>query len=192
LASALPNIHLSALRSLRVKDKAMYVAIIFIIPPICLVLAALTDFLEMTIPNRIPVILLFTFLAIAPFSGLGMAEFGWHVAASVAVFAVCFGLFALNVMGGGDAKLLSAAAIWFGFNHSLFEFLAYTGYIGGVLTVMVIAIRANWEMFATIGVKFPKTLMVANKIPYAIAIGAAGLMAYPQSPLMISAMAGIR
>jgi prepilin peptidase CpaA len=170
----------------------MYTSIIFIIPPICLVLAALTDFLEMTIPNRIPVILLATFVAIAPFSGLGLMEIGWHVAAAAAVFSVCFGLFAFNVMGGGDAKLLSAAAIWFGFNNSLFDFLAYTGFLGGVLTIMVIAVRANWEVFATIGVRLPKTLMVANKIPYAIAIGAAGLMAYPQSPLMISAMASIR
>ncbi len=166
----------------------MYAAIIFIIPPVCLVLAALTDFLEMTIPNRIPVILLAAFLVIAPFSGLSLVAFGWHIAAAASVFAVCFGLFAFNVMGGGDAKLLSAAAIWFGFNHSLFEFLAYTGYLGGVLTIMVIALRANWEKFATIGVKLPKTLMVANKIPYAIAIGAAGLMAYPQSPLMIAAV----
>lgn len=167
----------------------MYAAIIFVIPPICFVMAALTDFLEMTIPNRIPVILLSAFLLVAPFSGLTLGEFGWHVAAAGLVFAVCFGLFALNVMGGGDAKLLSAAAIWFGFNHSLFEFLAYTGYLGGVLTIMVMLVRANWAKFATLGVKLPKTLMVANKIPYAIAIGAAGLMAYPQSPLMISIIA---
>ncbi len=167
----------------------MYAAIIFVIPPICFVMAALTDFLEMTIPNRIPVILLSAFFLVAPFSGLTLGEFGWHVAAAGLVFAACFGLFALNVMGGGDAKLLSAAAIWFGFNHSLFEFLAYTGYLGGVLTIMVMLVRANWAKFATLGVKLPKTLMVANKIPYAIAIGAAGLMAYPQSPLMISVIA---
>jgi prepilin peptidase CpaA len=170
----------------------MLTATIFVIPPICLVLAALTDFLEMKIPNRIPLILLAAFVVIAPFSGLTLTEFGWHVAAAAIVFAVCFGLFAINVMGGGDAKLLTGAAIWFGFNHSLFEFLAYTGFLGGVLTVMVIAMRANWEKFAAIGVKLPKTLMVANKIPYAIAIGAAGLMAYPQSPLMIAALSGIR
>ncbi|MDH4441014.1 MAG: prepilin peptidase [Rhizobium sp.] len=170
----------------------MLTAIVFIVPPVCLVLAALTDFLEMTIPNRIPAILLATFLLIAPFSDITAVEFGWHVAAAVSVFAVCFGLFALNVMGGGDAKILSAAAIWFGFNHSLFEFLAYTGYLGGALTVMVMLLRANWDKFATIGVKLPQTLMVANKIPYAIAIGAAGLMAYPQSPLMISAVASLR
>jgi prepilin peptidase CpaA len=167
----------------------MHASIVLIVPPICLVLAALTDFLEMTIPNRIPVILFTTFLVAAPFSDLTLVDFGWHVAAAVSVFAVCFGLFAFNVMGGGDAKLLSAAAIWFGFNHSLFEFLAYTGYLGGVLTVMVMVLRANWETFAMIGVTLPKTLMVANKIPYAIAIGAAGLITYPQSPLMVSVVA---
>ncbi len=32
------------------------------------------------------------------------------------VFLACFALFALNVMGGGDAKLLTASAVWFGFN----------------------------------------------------------------------------
>lgn len=170
----------------------MLVAVVLTIPPICLVLAALTDFLEMTIPNRIPAILSLTFLLIAPFSGITVVEFGWHLVAAVSVFAVCFGLFALNVMGGGDAKLLSATAIWFGFNHSLFEFLAYTGYLGGALTIMIMIMRANWEKFATIGFKLPKTLMTANKIPYAIAIGAAGLMAYPQSPLMLSVVTSLQ
>lgn len=170
----------------------MYIAILFVIPPICLALAALTDFFEMTIPNRIPVILIAAFLLIAPFSGINLMQLGWHMMAAGIVFAVCFALFALNVMGGGDAKLLTAASMWFGFNQSLFEFLAFTGYIGGVLTVAIIVMRANWDMFATIGVKLPQTLMVANKIPYGIAIGAAGLIAYPQSPLVVAAINSIR
>ncbi|EHS52417.1 peptidase A24A prepilin type IV [Rhizobium sp. PDO1-076] len=169
----------------------MYHAIIFLIFPICLILAALTDFLEMTIPNRIPAILLGAFLLIAPFSGLSLVEFGWHLAAAALVFAVCFSLFALNVMGGGDAKLLTAAAIWFGFNTSLFEFLAFTGYFGGALTVIIILLRANWDKVAIIGVKLPQALMTAKKVPYAIAIGAAGLMTYPQSPLVIAAIKGL-
>lgn len=164
----------------------MYASIIFLVPPICLALSALTDFLEMTIPNRIPAILLATFFLIAPFSGLTLVEFGWHLAAAAMVFAVCFGLFAINVMGGGDAKLLTAAAIWFGFNPSLFAFLAYTGYLGGALTVLIILLRANWDKVAIIGVKLPQTLMQAKKVPYGIAIGAAGLMTYPQSPLVLA------
>ncbi|MGL3608795.1 A24 family peptidase [Rhizobium sp. G187] len=169
----------------------MYAATVFLVLPICLALAALTDFLEMTIPNRIPVILLLSFAVIAPFSGLTLIEIGWHLLAALVVFAVCFGLFAMNVMGGGDAKLLTASAVWFGFNTSLFEFLVFTGYFGGVLTVLVLLLRANWAKFATIGIPLPQTLMSAKKVPYAIAIGAAGLISYPQAPLVISTIKGL-
>lgn len=169
----------------------MITAVIFLVPPICLALAALTDFLEMKIPNRIPLILMGSFVLIAPFTGVTVVDFGWHLLAAIIVFAVCFALFAINVMGGGDAKLLSAASLWFGFNISLFEFLGLTGYIGGVLTIAVILMRASWDKFATIGVKLPQTLMVANKIPYGIAIGAAGLIAYPKSPLVLAAIESI-
>lgn len=166
----------------------MYYTIILTVLPFCLVIAALTDFFEMTIPNWISVLLVLCFLLVSPFSGLTMVDLGWHIAAASAVFVACFTLFAFNVMGGGDAKLLTAAALWFGFNHSLLEFLVLTGYFGGMLTIIVLLLRANWDKFATVGVKLPQTLMVAKKIPYAIAIGAAGLMAYPSSPLMVAAI----
>jgi prepilin peptidase CpaA len=170
----------------------MYSAVIFTVLPICLVLAALTDFLEMTIPNRIPALLAAFFLLVAPFSGLSLVEIGWHVVAALIVFITCFALFAFNVMGGGDAKLLTAAALWFGFNASLLEFLVFTGYLGGLLTISVILLRSNWAKLAVVGLSLPKTLMVANKIPYAIAIGAAGLIAYPSSPLVIGLMQSAR
>ncbi|MFN3636085.1 MAG: peptidase, partial [Rhizobium rhizophilum] len=64
----------------------------------------------------------------------------------------------------------------------------FTGYLGGLLTVAVILLRANWDKLATVGMKLPQTLMVANKIPYAIAIGAAGLLTYPNSPLVLAAI----
>ena len=166
----------------------MYSAIVFIVLPACLVLAALTDFLEMTIPNWISLLLIGAFVLIAPFSGLSLVEFGWHLAAALLVFLGCFALFALNVMGGGDAKLLTAATLWFGFNTSLFQFLVYTGYLGGLLTIVVMLLRANWDKLATVGVRLPQTLMVAKKIPYAIAIGGAGLLAYPSSPLVVAAI----
>lgn len=166
----------------------MYQLIVLALLPLCLVIAALTDFLEMTIPNWISVALILAFLVISPFSGLSLIELGWHVAAAGIVFTACFALFAVNVMGGGDAKILTAAALWFGFNHSLFEFLVFTGYLGGLLTIIVLLLRANWDKLATVGVKLPQTLMVAKKIPYGIAIGGAGLMAYPSSPLVIAAI----
>lgn len=166
----------------------MLTSIIVFGPPIFLVLASATDFLEMTIPNWIPALLILVFLLISPFIGLTLVDVAWHLAAALIVFAACFALFAINVMGGGDAKLLTAVALWYGFNASLFQFLAYTGYLGGLLTVMIILLRANWEKLAAVGIKLPQTLMVAKKVPYAIAIGAAGLLTYPNSPLVLAAI----
>lgn len=166
----------------------MYAFVLIFIPPLCLAVAALTDFFEMTIPNWISAVLIVAFILIAPFTGLSLADIGWHFAAALMVFAVCFALFAFNVMGGGDAKLLTAASLWFGFNISLFEFLAFTGYLGGALTILVLLLRANWEKLAVVGIKLPQTLIVAKKVPYAIAIGAAGLLTYPSSPLVLAAI----
>lgn len=156
--------------------------------PILLALASATDFLEMTIPNWIPTLLIVMFFASCPFIELTLAEISWHIAAALVVFAACFALFAINVMGGGDAKLLTAVALWYGFNGSLLHFLVYTGYLGGLLTILIILLRANWDKLATVGIRLPETMMAARKIPYAIAIGAAGLLTYPNSPLVAAAI----
>lgn len=169
----------------------MYQLVVLLLPPVCLAIAALTDFFEMTIPNWISIALIAAFVIIVPFSGLSPMTIAWHFLATLMVFAVCFALFAFNVMGGGDAKLLTAATLWYGFDTSLFEFLAFTGYLGGALTILVLLLRANWDKLATVGIRLPQTLMVAKKIPYAIAIGAAGLMTYPNSPLVLAAIQNI-
>lgn len=166
----------------------MVEAIVFLIFPLCLTLAAFTDFLEMTIPNRIPVVLLGAFAIAAPLAGLGVIDIGFHLLAGLAVFAVCFALFAFNVMGGGDAKLLTAAAVWFGFNLSLVSFLTHVAYIGGALTLLILLLRARSNTMMAIGLPLPGSILHAKKIPYGIAIGIAGLLTYPQSPLVVWAM----
>lgn len=166
----------------------MVEAIVFLIFPLCLTLAAFTDFLEMTIPNRIPVVLLGAFAIAAPLAGLGVTDIGFHLLAGLVVFAVCFALFAFNVMGGGDAKLLTAAAVWFGLNLSLVSFLTYVAYIGGALTLLILLLRARSNTMMAIGLPLPGSILHAKKIPYGIAIGIAGLLTYPQSPLVLWAM----
>ena len=39
-------------------------------------------------------------------------------------------------MGGGDAKLLTAVALWFGLTMQLFNFLVYVALFGGLLIVV--------------------------------------------------------
>jgi prepilin peptidase CpaA len=112
-----------------------------------------------------------------------------HFGGAAIVFCVCFALFALNIMGGGDAKLLSAAALWFGFNESLLEFAIYVSIMGGLMTVLIVSLRSRVDLITAIGLRVPSSLLVAKKVPYGLAIGVGGFIAYPSSPLVEAALA---
>ena len=163
-------------------------AAIFVVFPLCLAFAAVSDFFTMTIPNRVSVILLAAFVLVAPFAGLSLTAIALHLAAGLVVFSVCFALFAFNVMGGGDAKLLTASAVWFGLTFSLIEYLVYVSFIGGVLTLLILSLRSHTNAILASGLPVPEHLMSAKKVPYGVAIGVAAFMAYPTSPLMLAAL----
>ncbi|MCQ1834730.1 prepilin peptidase [Neorhizobium galegae] len=161
---------------------------ILTILPLCLAFAAISDLVNMTIPNRVSAVILASFVVLAPFSGLAWPEIGMSLVAGLAVFGVCFGLFALNVMGGGDAKLLTAAAIWFGFNHSLLVFLVTVGYVGGAVTLVFLLLRSQAGSVMAMGIPLPPSLVNAKKIPYGIAIAIAGFLTFEQAPIHLLAM----
>src|SRR5262249_52418386 len=52
------------------------------------------------------------------------------LAAGCVVLVAAFSLFARGVIGGGDAKLAAATALWLGFDH-LLPYLLYASLIGG-------------------------------------------------------------
>lgn len=167
-------------------------AAIFVIFPLCLAFAAFSDLFTMTIPNRISVILLGAFAIIAPLIGLSAPVIGTHLVAGLIVFATCFTLFAFGIMGGGDAKLLTASAVWFGLNNSLMEFLIYVSIFGGLLTLVVLMLRKQENTILAAGIPVPHLLFTAKKIPYGIAICVGGFLAYPSSPLMLTALSQLR
>lgn len=160
--------------------------------PLGLAIAAVSDLFTMTIPNRISAALFLSFLVLAPLMGLAWPDIGMSLVAGLAVFAGCFALFAANVMGGGDAKLLTVCAIWYGFNHSLLAFLVTVGYVGGAVTLIFLLLRsqANWVM--AIGIPLPASLMTAKKIPYGIAIAVAGFLTFGQAPIYLLAVNSLR
>ena len=167
----------------------MVEASIFVILPLCLAMAAFTDILTMKIPNRVSAALALSFFAVAPFSGMDLVTFGWSVTAAMAVFAGCFALFALNVMGGGDAKILSAAALWYGFNSDLVAFLTLTGLFGGGLALVILFIRANQDILLATPIPIPMHFFKERAgIPYGVAIGAAAFMTFPDSQIFVQAL----
>lgn len=162
----------------------MIQAAIFVIFPLCMALAACTDFLTMTIPNRVSAILIASFLVIAPLAGMNWITIGEHLAAGLAVFAVCFVLFATNTMGGGDAKLLTASAVWFGLNTSLLLFLVAVSFFGGILVFAILFLRSKSDLIVAYRLPVPFVLLQTRKVPYALAIASGGFLAFPESPLM--------
>ncbi|WP_026622427.1 prepilin peptidase CpaA [Ensifer sp. WSM1721] len=167
----------------------MTIAAAFVVFPFCLAFAATSDLLTMTIPNRVSAILLGAFFLTAFFIGLGFGQIALHLAAAFMVFAVCFCLFAANIMGGGDAKLLTACAIWFGLDASLVAFLVYVSISGGLLTLAVLLLRSNENAILAARIPAPRLLLTSQKIPYGVAIALGGFAAYPSSPLMQAAFA---
>ena len=167
-------------------------AIIFAVFPLLLAYAAFSDLLTMMIPNRVSLLLIATFLGLAYLIGLDAGTVGNHLLAMLVTFLFCFGMFAAGVMGGGDAKLLTATALWFGFGQTLLVFLLLTSVIGGVLTLMLL--QARTPAGAYLMARLPLTHNLTNPtigVPYGIAIGGAGLICYPETVIMQWAMANL-
>lgn len=167
----------------------MLEAVVFVVFPFCMVFAALSDMLSMTIANRVSILLLAAFAIVAPLTGMDWASFGWHFAAGGLVLAVTFALFALGGMGGGDAKLLTASAVWLGFDMQLMEYLVYTAFLGGVLTMAILVYRGSALAVYTGHNPFLRNFADGKAgVPYGVALGVGGLLAYPNSPLMVWAL----
>lgn len=168
----------------------MLEALIFVVFPFCMVFAAVSDMLSMTIANRVSLILIATFAMVAPMTGMDWATFGWHFAAAGLVLSVTFSLFALGAMGGGDAKLLAATALWMGFSTELVAYLVNASIIGGLLTLLLILYRGSNLAVLTGNNVFLRHF--ANDkvgIPYGVALGISGLIMYPSTALMQWALA---
>jgi prepilin peptidase CpaA len=170
-------------------EQVMLEALIFVVFPFCMVFAAVSDMLSMTIANRVSVVLVATFAVVAPFTGMDWATYGWHFAAGGLVLVATFGLFALGGMGGGDAKLMSATAVFLGFNIHLLEYLVISAFLGGVITFAILRFRGSaLAVFTSRNMFLRHFADDGVGIPYGIALGLGGLVAYPSSPLVVWAL----
>lgn len=160
----------------------MLQAAIFVVFPFCMVFAAVSDMLSMTIANRVSVLLVVTFAVVTPLTGMEWSTYGMHFAAGALVLLVTFGLFAIGGMGGGDAKLLAATAVWMGLGMELVAYLVYASLLGGLLTVALIFYRNSWA--SALAGNNPFLRHFADRkagIPYGIALGLSGLIVYPDT-----------
>jgi prepilin peptidase CpaA len=159
-------------------------AIRLLLFPALMAFAASSDLFTMTISNKLSLALVAAFFLLVMVTGMGLAAIGMHLAAAALVLIVAFLLFTQGWIGGGDAKLAAAAALWFGFGY-LLDFLVYASLLGGALTLVLIQFRRlplpallarqHWIM---------RLHDKAGGVPYGIALAAAALIVYPKTGWM--------
>jgi prepilin peptidase CpaA len=152
--------------------------------PALMAFAASSDLLTMTIANRVSLVLIGGFAAMALLCGLSGAELFSHISAAGAVLVVAFLCFARGWIGGGDAKLAAATALWLGFGH-LFDYLVYASLAGGALTLLILQFRHLPLPRILVGRDWAERLhRQGGGVPYGIALAAAALAVYPQTQWM--------
>ena len=108
-----------------------------------------------------------------------------HTGAAGIVLLLAFGCFARGWIGGGDAKLAAATALWLGFDH-LLPYFIYASLLGGALTLALLQFRLaplpTWLARA----QWAQRLHGQDAgVPYGIALAAAALAVYPDTPWMV-------
>ncbi|SRR5581483_7973851 len=152
--------------------------------PAAMAFAASSDLLTMTIPNRVSAVMIAGFVLLAVLTGLSLEQAALHAAAGLLVLAITFTLFSFGWIGGGDAKLAAATALWFGFDH-LLEYALFGSLFGGALTLMLLYFRSLPMPSPLIGHAWAERLhQPGGGVPYGIALAAAALVVYPSTPWM--------
>lgn len=152
--------------------------------PALIAFAAASDLFTMTISNRVSLILIAGFFALALLGGMPLADIGAHVGAGLTVLAVAFICFAFGWIGGGDAKIAASVGLWFGFAH-LTDYLVYASLFGGILTLLLLQFR-QWPVpYSFRSQEWLLRLHAKDAgIPYGIALAIGALMIYPETEWM--------
>ena len=150
--------------------------------PLVLIAAMISDARQFRIPNSYSLVL----IAAYPFAAWSSNMSGYAIllslAVGVVVLVIGIGLFAINLFGGGDVKLFAAASVWTG-SEGLYGLLIYTALLGGLLALILLIFRR-----LPLKDRLPDGILRSQHqerkdIPYAFAIGTAGLLVFPGLPL---------
>jgi len=154
--------------------------------PLLMIIAGAGDALSLRIPNWLTLTIFAAFFPLAWATGMPLAVFGLHLLTAAILFVVGFVLFSFGFFGGGDAKLMAAAGLWFGSTQAL-PFLAFTVIAGGVLALCILlwsVISMIWDFHDVSWAKKLSGLKPSVPYGYAFAIGA--ILAFPESWWMVA------
>ncbi|MEH6632253.1 MAG: prepilin peptidase [Halopseudomonas aestusnigri] len=148
------------------------------------IIAMLSDLIQMRIPNVIPAAIILLF-PVAYFGGETTMPLLDHIGAMLVVLVVGIVLFALKILGGGDVKFMSSIALWTGFGL-LPSFVIILSLVGGVQVIVILILRkyshALEYVFAKCKIQSPEWLHRGAGVPYGLSIGLAVLMVFERLP----------
>lgn len=153
--------------------------------PVLAIVAGLKDLTSYTIPNAVSVGLAAAFALLAATVGMPIGVLGSHALVGGAALLAGMGLFALGWIGGGDAKLLAACCLWFGWPGSQ-AFLLDTTLAGGAFALLLLLargqpVRAFWPMPTG---WVARLITPGEPAPYGVAIAIGALAAFPSADLL--------
>lgn len=162
---------------------AIQIPLLLIFPALAIV-AALKDVTSYTIPNWISLALIAAFVPAAAVSGASWPAIGLCLATGAGGLLLGMGMFAAGWIGGGDAKLFAASALWIGLPAAV-PFMLATGLAGGALTMAILALRSGWlePVLAGSPAWLRKLGAQGGDIPYGVAIAVGALATFPQGTL---------
>ena len=147
---------------------------------VLLVYGAICDVVTFEIPNFISVVGVLLFLPATLGAHWEFSEIAHHFLAGGVVLLVGISFFVVNVLGGGDVKVLAAAAVWSGFS-GLFALLFWVALVGGALTLMLILFRRiampQWGQ----SLRWFARLHGEVGVPYGVAISFGTVVSFSES-----------
>lgn len=160
----------------------MLTIIVIVIFALFMVWAVYSDLKSLTLSNRLclataglyPIFILTLYMG-----GQGLPLWDVVISAGIAaaIFMVCVGFFALNIMGGGDVKLIPIVALWAGTAHVL-NFLLIMSVVGGLFAAAIIVInrfKASKYHKSSTNINLSMAEEKGSAVPYGVGIAIGGL-----------------
>jgi len=159
---------------------------LFSVFSICMAMAAFKDATTMTIPNWISLVVIAGFFLVTPFVWQGFPILGEHLLVGLAFFVAGFAFFAFGWLGGGDAKLMAATALWWQWADAL-NYIVYTTLIGAALGLFLLIGRKYVPVSILTSSWAYQLFKEEKKMPYGLALAAGALLTLPESTIFKAA-----
>ena len=157
--------------------------------PAMLLLGAAYDLAAYRIPNWLCAAMAGAYLPVAILSGMPYGDIGLSALVGLLMLIVGMVLFALKWFGGGDAKMLAAAALWVSLDKSgsmlgILNYVVAVGLLGGVFALALLSFRRVPLPARLAGQPWLLRLHSASEgIPYGVALAGAGIWTFQKTIL---------